>query len=185
MTALDRFLQRRRIAQVCPFIPRGARVLDIGCGNGALFRRCGGLIRQGVGLDPTLTAPVREERFELLPGRFPEALPDTGPFEVIVMLAVLEHIPEVQLHSFAEQCAARLQPGGLMLITTPSPLVDRILDLLLALRLIDGMSLDEHHGFDPRRTPAIFGAAGLTLVKAARFQAGLNNLFVFRKPGKK
>jgi 2-polyprenyl-3-methyl-5-hydroxy-6-metoxy-1,4-benzoquinol methylase len=181
MKALDRFLQRWRVAKVRPFIPLGARVLDIGCEDGLLFRLCGNQIHQGIGLDPILASPIKEGRFELLPGRFPESLPETEPFDVITMLAVLEHIPESLQREFAENCGLRLKPGGLLLITTPAPQVDRILTLLLALRLIDGMSLEEHHGFDPLKTPSIFSMAGLTLVKSAKFQWGLNNLFVFKK----
>ncbi len=93
----------------------------------------------------------------------------------------LEHLPASQHRLFAEKCALMLKPGGVLIITTPSPLVDHLLDLLLALRLIDGMSLEEHHGFDPRQTPAIFSGCGLKLAKAARFQLGLNNFFIFQK----
>ncbi len=181
MKALDRFLQRWRVAQARPFIPVGARVLDIGCGDGALFRLCGSQIGSGIGLDPTLTRPITEEGYELLPGSFPESLPTFEPFDVITLLAVLEHLPEAQLCIFAEKCASLLKPGGCLIITTPSPLVDHLLDVLLALRLIDGMSLEDHHGFDPRQTPAIFSGAGLKLVKSAKFQLNLNNLFIFQK----
>jgi 2-polyprenyl-3-methyl-5-hydroxy-6-metoxy-1,4-benzoquinol methylase len=76
------------------------------------------------------------------------------------MLAVLEHIPEPQQRPLAESCARFLKPAGVLVITTPSPRVDRILNLLLALRLIDGMSLEEHYGFDPRQTPALFSVPG-------------------------
>jgi len=88
------------------------------------------------------------------------------------MLAVLEHIPAAEQATLAGGCAEHLKPGGLLLITTPSPAVDAILDILKLLRVIDGMSLDQHYGFKPSETPRIFTAAGFELVKAARFQLG-------------
>ncbi len=181
MKLLDRLLQRWRIAKALPFIPRGARVLDVGCGDGALFRLLGNRIHQGLGIDPMLAAPVREERYALLPGRFPEDLPGTGPFDAITLFAVLEHIPPAQQRPLAEGCARLLKPGGFLVVTSPARRVDRLLRLLFFLRLIDGMSLAEHYGFDPRQTPAVFSLPGLDLVKRATFQLGLNHLFVFRK----
>jgi len=55
------------------------------------------------------------------------------------------------------------------------------LALLTRLRLIHGMSLEQHYGYEVAQTPATFGAAGLTLESWSRFQIGLNHLFVFRK----
>jgi len=63
----------------------------------------------------------------------------------------------------------------------PSPIVDRILAILKGLRLIDGMSLEQHYGFEPKSVPSLFATAQLELAKAERFQWGCNNLFVFRK----
>jgi hypothetical protein len=91
-------------------------------------------------------------------------------------------VPAEEQTAWATGCHRLLEPGGALVVTTPSPYVDQILDALLFLRIIDGMSLEEHHGFDPRETPRIFGDAGLSLETWTRFQLGLNHLFVFRKP---
>jgi hypothetical protein len=74
-----------------------------------------------------------------------------------------------------------LKPNGRLIITVPSPMVDHVLKVLKFLRLIDGMSLEEHHGFEVHQTTAIFPAKDFRLVKRKRFQLGLNNLFVFER----
>lgn len=181
MKALDRILQRWRIAKVRPFIPENARVLDIGCGDGALFRFCERKIRAGIGIDPTLEVSTQHSRFQLIAGKFPEDLPAGEPFDVITLLAVLEHVPAAKKPTLAAHCAGLLAPGGRVLLTVPSPRVDVILAWLRRWRLIDGMSLEEHHGFDPRGTPVIFERAGFKLQTWRTFQLGLNNLFVFQK----
>jgi hypothetical protein len=98
------------------------------------------------------------------------------------MLAVLEHVPREVQPVLARDIHTWLRPGGRLIITVPSPMVDRILDVLRALRLVDGMSLEQHFGFDPSETPQVFGGAGLTLVAHETFQLGLNHLFVFERP---
>jgi SAM-dependent methyltransferase len=180
MKATDRLLQRWRIRKVRPYLRPAARVLDIGCADGAFFRLNRDL-NDGVGIDPDLAAPEQVGTNRLIPGLFPAALPDDRPFDVITMLAVLEHVPMDHQRSLARDCAAALVPGGYVLITVPSPAVDHVLAVLRALRLIHGMSLEQHYGFDVDQTPSIFGGAGMELVDRRRFQLGLNNFFAFRK----
>jgi len=79
------------------------------------------------------------------------------------------------------RCSRFLKPGGRLIITVPSPQVDFILKVLLALGLIDGMSVEEHHGYDVRETTNIFPPPEFRLVKHQRFQLGLNNLFVIER----
>ena len=74
-----------------------------------------------------------------------------------------------------------LKPGGRIVITVPSPRVDDILHLLIRLHLIAGMSAHEHYGFKPAHTLGVFAAPRFRVLKKARFQLGLNNLFVFEK----
>lgn len=182
MTWLDRWLQCRRIDQARPYIRFGTRVLDIGSAEGALFIRLRARIGEGVGVDPALDRPVEGPGYRLLPGRFPDGLEGAQPFDAITMLAVLEHIPEGALAAVSRSCAELLKPGGRLIITVPSPQVDRLLHWLMRWGFVDGMSAHEHHGFDVRMTPALFSREGFRLVVARRFQLGLNNLFVFEKP---
>jgi hypothetical protein len=97
------------------------------------------------------------------------------------MLAVLEHIPTARQAALADACHELLRDGGRLIITVPSPKVDHILAFLCFLRLIDGMSLEEHHGFKPGDTARIFAPPRFRLLAHERFQLGLNHLFVFEK----
>jgi len=181
MKTLDRILQNWRIAKVRPYMSNGIRVLDVGCADGVLFRHFKTEIREAIGIDPTLSESIEMDHCKLIAGHFPQNLPDAEPFDAVTMLAVVEHIPKKELHRWAAACAQLLKPGGHLLITTPSAAVDRILDVLKFLRLIDGMSLEEHYGFEPSDVPSLFSVGGMKLIHAKKFQLGLNNFFVFKK----
>ena len=102
-------------------------------------------------------------------------------FDAITMLAVLEHITPDQHFALVSGCARLLRQGGQLIITVPSPAVDHILAVLTTIRLVDGMSLEQHHGFEPHQTADIFCAHGFQPIAHHRFQLGLNNLFVFQR----
>ena len=180
MTGLDRLLQRWRIDKAIRFVRPGDRLLDVGCHEGELIERVLGRVASATGVDPLVTAHAGG-KVRVLRGTFPGEV-DFPPasFDCITALAVLEHVPDPA--GFARACAAALAPGGRVLLTVPHAAVDRLLDLLIALRLADGMAHEEHHGFDAASTPGLFGAAGLALARRERFQLGLNCLYVFAKP---
>jgi SAM-dependent methyltransferase len=179
MRWFDRLLQTWRASKATPWIPRGARVLDVGCHQGEFLRRLGERIGPSVGLDP-LAHSESNERFRILaePLSEPSGF-DSASFDVVVMLATLEHIQDKE--PLARECRRLLRLGGRVIVTVPAPLVDRVVDLMRRLRMADGMSLEEHHGFDPTTTPEIFAQHGFELEHVSRFQLGLNYLFVFRK----
>lgn len=177
----DRFLQQWRIRVAESWIPDGSRVLDIGCYQGEFLQYMGDRIVDSIGIDP-LAPEIKTEHYALLKDTFSPPT-NFGPntFDAIVILATFEHM--INTDCIAMECARILRPAGRVIITVPSPLVDQIIDILVRMRVLDGMSMEEHHGFQPSQLPHIFRKASLFLLARRRFQLGLNNLFVFEKDG--
>src|SRR5690349_12067945 len=105
MKFTDRLLQRWRIALVRPFVPSTGRVLDVGSSDGEFFRRLGGVIREGMGIDPELKSDTQAHGVPLVAGFFPQDMPKVEPFDAIIMLAVLEHFPSSAYADLSRGCA--------------------------------------------------------------------------------
>lgn len=162
------------------WISKGSRVLDIGCHQGEFLFWLGEKITPSIGFDPLCAETSNSGGHQFFAQTFQEGLPlEQNSFDAVTLLATLEHIHEKS--GVARESARLLRTGGRVIITVPSPLVDRILDFLIKLRIVDGMSLEEHHGFLPDELPGIFIPAGFRLRKQQKFQFGLNNLFVFER----
>ena len=163
-----------------PWVRPGDRLLDVGCYDRVLMERAERRVASAVGVDP-LIENGQDGKLRWVAGRFPDDVAfEPGSFDCIALLAVLEHVEHPAV--LATACERALAPGGRVVLTVPHPLVDALLDLLIRLRLADGMAEEEHHGFDVRETRPIFEAAGFALLAARSFQLGLNRLFVFEKP---
>jgi 2-polyprenyl-3-methyl-5-hydroxy-6-metoxy-1,4-benzoquinol methylase len=92
-----------------------AAILDVGCGNGNLLRylRSRGRDLSLTGIDMAPNEPAAG--IEYLRGDFVEHKFDRR-FDVLVSLAVIEHIPNVAL--FAERLSEFCQSGGLVITMT-------------------------------------------------------------------
>lgn len=180
MKWLDRFLQRWRIRVALRELPRGARVLDIGTYDGTLFRLAGA---QGVGIDPELAESEAIPGVTMVKGFFPADMPPTpdGSFDAAAALAVVEHVHDDELSVWASTLARLLTPAGKLIITVPSPAVDKILHVLIRLHLAAGMEAHQHHGFEPSSLDGVFAAPSWRRTKHRTFQLGLNNLYVFER----
>jgi len=105
-------------------LPKRARVLDVGCGNGWW---AGWLAEQGhyvVGIDPSrngiaiaqqlhpncrfMIAAAQENLLELL---------DEPPFDAVISLEIVEHVYSPR--TWAAACFEALKPGGRLVCSTP------------------------------------------------------------------
>ena len=129
MNGIDRFLQRTRIDEARQWLPAHGHVLDIGCADGALFRRAGPQIQSGIGIDPDEPSAWPSGPYEFRRGRFPDALEGSDQFDAITMLAVIEHVSADMRKKWFETVTELLRPGGRLIITVPAPVVDRLLDI--------------------------------------------------------
>jgi SAM-dependent methyltransferase len=97
--------------------PPPRRVLDVGCGDGRLFPL---LARYGAveGIEPDGTAMGKAPAPGIHVAPFARPLPVQGPYALVTMLDVLEHLdaPVEALQLVAEVLA----PGGLLLLTVPA-----------------------------------------------------------------
>lgn len=176
----DYFIQWWRMRVSARWIPPGCRILDIGCHQGEFLDFLGDRIAPSVGLDPLYRSNNRESTHQLLPWNFHEGMPfEEKSFNVITLLATFEHMQNKD--TAAREIKRLLSPGGRVVITVPSVMVDKILDILLILKFVDGMSLEEHHGFSPEDVPKIFIKEGFKIIKLQRFQLGLNHLYIFER----
>lgn len=109
----------KRLHAMAP-LPATGRLLDIGCGNGALLRAFSGAFKDWTmaGLDihehlrPVIESIERVERLYTCPI---EEVP--GRFQLASLIHALEHI--VSPRDFLAQLRDRLDPSGLLLIQVP------------------------------------------------------------------
>ncbi len=120
-------MHQRFMPGVLGFLPTGKgklRILDVGCGNGAV---CGSLLELGhevVGIDLSEEgiAVARKAhpagRFEVL-GATADVLEQLKeqPFDVVVSTEVVEHLYSPR--AFVDGCRGALNPGGRLILTTP------------------------------------------------------------------
>jgi SAM-dependent methyltransferase len=178
-TSLDHFIARMRFQAAYPHIRKGARVCDLGCGLDAAFLDFAAeRIAYGVGVDDQVRDGAGG-RWKQVHTDIRAPLPlESGEFDNVVMLAVLEHLPEPE--PVLREAYRILKPGGSLILTWPSAMVDPILKMLHGLRLIsDEMESQEHQKRIPLGTlQQMLHRIGFNEFIHYTFEFGLNNLMV-------
>lgn len=184
MGLLSERIKVERLTKVVPYV--AGDVLDVGCGPAQLIELCDSAIASYTGIEQS------PKRVAGLLRKYPqhmflcrdldvEPLDLPGNFDVILLVAVIEHIYN-QKHLF-RQLAALLKPEGRIVITTPTPFGNDVVHWLGA--AVGLFSQDAAHDhiviYNRRRFQKVARDFGLRLEHYRRFQFGCNQLAVFRK----
>ncbi|MBN2346422.1 MAG: methyltransferase domain-containing protein [Candidatus Aminicenantes bacterium] len=179
---LSGHLKRRRLGMLLPFIPAGSRILDVGCGDGALLALLPAVSRY-LGVDSRADLVRHNQRrlgrenVSFIRADFPALEWSGPPFDRVVLAAVLEHLDGL------EPVLDRLRPlvgeGGLLLITTPAPFSRFVLQAGALFRLFARDSLAEHQRYYRRND--FHHRPEWRLERYRRFEFGLNQLLVLRR----
>ena len=155
--------ERTSLSVLTGHIPAGARVLDLGCGSGAIGRflaaRDGTAAGPIDGLtisadDAALAAPTyrRVEVADLDAAHLPQLFAPAG-YDAIVCADVLEHIR--QSPRVLAECRALLAPGGRLLLSIPNAGYSGLVAELMAGEFryrTEGLLDETHVRFFTRRT---------------------------------
>jgi ubiquinone/menaquinone biosynthesis C-methylase UbiE len=147
---LEPILRQWRFYRVKPWIPSGATLLDIGCGRSAtLLKAVSPHIHQGIGVDFKVQ-PIQTHNIQTLPLKLADELPfEDSSFDVVTMLAVLEHIEHEKAILLEVQRV--LRDGGRLILTVPSIWSQPVLEFLsYRLKLVDEAEIRDHKRYYDR-----------------------------------
>jgi 2-polyprenyl-3-methyl-5-hydroxy-6-metoxy-1,4-benzoquinol methylase len=171
-----------RIARVLPHLKRypHCTLLDVGCGVEAkLLRELEPHIEKGVGID--FKAPrVHTAKIQTIVATLDDKLPfETGSFDVVTMLAVLEHLekPDEMLREIARV----LRVGGGLILTVPSKYAQPVLEFLaFRIGLVNADEIRDHKRYFNREDLcAAVAATGLLNVEQHKYFQWRFNNFLF------
>ena len=101
-------------------LPKNAAILEAGCGTGGNLKMLsahGNLSALEYDAAARMLANARGV-IEARPGALPDEIPFAGPFDLIALLDVLEHLEHDEASLAA--LAGKLAPGGRLLLTVPA-----------------------------------------------------------------
>jgi len=155
---VEKFLQKQRFRKVFPYLK--GHVLDFGGNKGELAQFVKGsysLINEDYSL---LEQPVE--------------------FDLIVALAVIEHIETSVVNELFRKFKKVLKKSGSIIITTPAPKSKPVLEILAFAGLLDRENIKEHkHYWKEKELFNLASSTGFIISNYRKFQFGLNQFARF------
>jgi 2-polyprenyl-3-methyl-5-hydroxy-6-metoxy-1,4-benzoquinol methylase len=150
----EAYLQKNRFTRAIPFLK--GDVLDFGGNNGELKKYVSG-------------------SYTLV--NYDHSPMENKTFDTIVALAVLEHLPLAEVYPIFHLLRSKLRPGGLLLLTTPTPMARPVLELLAYVHILDKQNIEEHtHYWNKKEILNLAHLNGFTVKDYKKFQFGFNQV---------
>jgi SAM-dependent methyltransferase len=167
---LEPFLARMRAGRANKLIPkdlRQGRILDIGCGSYPYFLSHTSFTEKfSVDQQPPSRDYEEINWLVLDLNKVPHLPFEDGFFNVVTLLAVVEHLNPKMLVELLREANRVLKPGGILLLTTPASWTDGILLLMANLNLVSKEEIHEHvFTYTLPLLGWYFGAAGFPMEK--------------------
>jgi SAM-dependent methyltransferase len=179
MALASPWLRQQRMSRVRPFL--APPVLDVGCGECAALPYAGaGYV--GIDLDPgPLASMPGTRRAQAIAARLPFK---DASFNTVLAMAVLEHVPEPA--ACLQEALRVLRPGGRLVLTTPTPLGDRVHHALAQVNVTSKHAAEEHQSvLSPQQLRAAIVDAGFAIEHFRLFLLGGNQVCVASKPARR
>ncbi len=174
MQGFEPLFQQLRIQKIWPHIHWGGVLIDFGCDEElTLVQRVKQRMKQVIGID-IVSQPQKFDNVEILPADLEQKLPlKNNLADTITMLAVLEHLPHPE--RAVSEAFRILKPGGVFLVTVPSPLTEPILPWLAKLHLVRQEMVDQHENyFTHEALQHLAHTAGFKQIHVETWELGCN-----------
>ena len=160
-------LRAQRANRLIPPALRRGRILDIGCGSYPYFLTHTSFTEKFAidGLAPSASVPdIQWYTLDL--NTHPHLPFQDNFFSAITMLAVAEHLDPESLVTLFHDAYRTLQPGGLVIITTPAAWGNSLLRLMAEINLVSAEEINEHvYAYTLPLLGWYFGKAGFAMNK--------------------
>jgi len=132
-----------------------------------------------LGIDRVVNPDTTSKNLSLLPGDITIWQPH-NPADIVLSLAVIEHLPDPGQH--LRMISQALKPGGIAVLTTPTPAAHALWSLLGKLHLIDTSAGNIHMLYLTKQGVKILAdRAGLKVISQKLFEFGLNQIVLMEK----
>jgi SAM-dependent methyltransferase len=185
MALLSKFIANQRYTKIAQYIK--GDVLELGCGNGQVLENYGSNISSYCGVERS------SPQIEKLKQKYPNAsffqrdldrdrLEINIKFDCVLMIAVIEHLFNQRL--VMDEIVQVLKPGGIVVITTPTPFGNDVVHHLgAALGLFSKAAVDDHIIiFNRQRFKVLANEFGLKLKSHQYFEVYCNQVAILEQP---